>query len=52
MSEYAQRENEATSDWLKRLIGMNAPADVRADVRAILEAETRLAPVPQQAGKD
>jgi hypothetical protein len=48
MTEYARRENEVTSAWLERLIVVSAPGDIRADVRAILEAETRQA---QLAGK-
>jgi hypothetical protein len=40
IKEFAQLENETTSVWLKRLIYFGAPADIRADVRAILEAET------------
>ncbi len=49
MSEFARRENERASDWLTRLISVNAPADIRADVRAILQAETHQA--QPQAGK-
>lgn len=51
MSGFGQRENEATSDWLRRLVAEGAPADVRADVRTILEAETRQAQ-PSQPGKE
>jgi hypothetical protein len=36
---YARTVNESTQVWLERLIGMGAPSDVRADVRALLEAE-------------
>ncbi len=45
---YAQKENEATIDWLKRLIALNAPAHILTATQAILVAET---PVPQPAGK-
>lgn len=46
MSGFAQEENESTSEWLKRLIRLNAPTDVCGDVRAILVAETRQAQAP------
>lgn len=46
MSGYAQAVGETTADWLRRLISMQAPADVRADVRALLEFETRQIPSP------
>jgi hypothetical protein len=36
---YAQRQNESTDQWLRRLIAEGAPADVRADVRQLLEGE-------------
>jgi hypothetical protein len=47
MSGFGQKENETTSNWLRRLIAEGAPADVRADVRAILEYEKE----NKQAGK-
>ena len=51
MSGFGRRENETTSNWLRRLIAEGAPADVRADVRAILEDEARRQQYIQQAGK-
>ncbi len=51
MSGFGRRENETTSAWLGRLIAEGAPADVRADVRAILEDEARRQQYIQQAGK-
>ena len=36
---YNRLENETTALWLERLIGLGAPADIRADVRQILSAE-------------
>ena len=47
MSGFGRQPNETTSAWLERLIAEGAPADVRANVQAILEAETRR----QQVGK-
>jgi hypothetical protein len=38
---YAQRPDESTQAWLRRLISIGAPADIRANVQAILESETR-----------
>ena len=37
---YIRQLEESTANWLERLIGIDAPADVRADVREILAAET------------
>lgn len=37
---YSRNTGETTAQWLERLIGLNAPADLRADVRAILASET------------
>ena len=51
MSGFGRRTNETTSAWLERLIAEGAPADVRADVRAILEDEARRQQYIQQAGK-
>ncbi len=48
---FAQKENEATSDWSKRLIALNAPTHIISAPQSILEAETRFTPVPQPAGK-
>ncbi len=48
--KYAHLENESTSAWLERLVAVGAPVDVRANVQAILAAETRQFPV-QPAGK-
>ncbi len=39
MSGFAQRGNEATSDWLRRLVAEGAPGEVLNAVRAILETE-------------
>lgn len=39
MSEFAKLEGETSANWLTRLVGMGAPQDIRADVRAILESE-------------
>ncbi len=36
---YGQQEGETTANWLRRLIAVNAPQDVRADVRQILAGE-------------
>ena len=38
-NKFRQLENETTAKWLARLVGIDAPQDVRADVRAILESE-------------
>jgi hypothetical protein len=37
MDDVRQLDDEKTTDWLRRLIGMGAPTDVRKDVRAIVE---------------
>lgn len=47
----ARLPNESTQAWLERLIVTNAPADVRANVQAILEMEIIQVQVPQ-SGKD
>ena len=39
MSEFAKLEGETSASWLTRLVGLGAPQDIRADVRAILESE-------------
>lgn len=39
--EYGQGENEKTTDYLRRLLRIGAPPDVRANAQAILEAEQR-----------
>ena len=41
---YGQQEGETTANWLRRLIAVNAPQDVRANVQQILAGE-------QQQGK-
>ena len=46
---YIRLSGESTKDWLERLIVLDAPQDIRGDVRAILESESRLAN-QQQAG--
>lgn len=43
---YGQLDGESTVNWLRRLIGMGAPTDIRANVQTILAAEARA------AGKD
>ena len=45
---YIRLSGESTKDWLERLIVLDAPQDIRGDVRAILESESRLA--TQQTG--
>ena len=37
---YIQHQGENTADWLRRLIAIDAPVDIRADVRGILANET------------
>lgn len=44
MSEFKRLENETYLAWLERLVNMGAPADVRADVRALLQSQV---PAPQ-----
>jgi hypothetical protein len=51
MSGFGRSKNETTSAWLERLIAEGAPADVRANVQAILEDEARRQLSVQQAGK-
>ena len=34
---------ESTKDWLERLIVIKAPKDIRRNVQAILESESRIA---------
>ncbi len=51
MSQLGRNEGESTPAWLERLVAEGAPADVRANVQAILEAETRQAQ-PSQEGKN
>ncbi len=46
---FAQLPDESTQAWLERLISIGAPADIRANVQAILESETRQSQPP--AGK-
>ena len=36
---YRRLENESTASWLERLIELEAPIDIRADVRQILANE-------------
>ncbi len=48
---YAPQENESTSAWLKRLITIGAPSDIRGNVQALLEYESRQQAQPP-AGKD
>jgi hypothetical protein len=36
---YGQREDESTADWLRRLIGMNAPPHIVSGVQQILASE-------------
>ena len=48
-TKYAQLKNETTSAWLESLIAVGAPADVRANVQAILVTETYHA-LNKQAG--
>jgi hypothetical protein len=36
---YGRNPEEATKDWLERLIAEAAPADIRANVQAILQSE-------------
>ncbi len=52
MSGFGRSKNETTSAWLERLIAEGAPADVRANVQAILEDEREARQLSvQQAGK-
>ena len=36
---YVRFANESTAHWLERLIGLGAPADIRANVQQILTWE-------------
>ena len=36
---YIRQPQETTAQWLERLVGMQAPVDIRADVQALLENE-------------
>ncbi len=36
---YGRNQGETTKDWLERLIAEAAPADIRANVQAILQSE-------------
>lgn len=47
---FALLPGEATVDWLRRLVNIRAPADIRADVRAILAYEERHAAPAAFAG--
>jgi hypothetical protein len=47
MSGFGQRENETTSNWLRRLIAEGAPAHIISATQAILEYEKE----NKQAGK-
>ena len=42
---YATQENELTVDWIKRLVGLDAPAHILAAAQQVLAAEQ------QQQGK-
>ncbi len=37
---HARQNGETTAQWLERLVNLNAPQDIRADVRQILAQET------------
>ena len=37
--DFAQIDGETTAAWLRRLIKIGAPPDIRADVRALLDNE-------------
>jgi hypothetical protein len=47
---YGRNPGEFTKDWLERLIAEAAPADIRADVQAILQSEETLL-LKRQPGK-
>ena len=51
LSKYARMENEPIADFLERLIAVEAPIYVRANVQAILEAEPCQATHQTQTGK-
>jgi hypothetical protein len=36
---FIRADGETTAKWLERLLVLNAPADIRADVREILASE-------------
>ncbi len=40
-SPYRRLENETVVKWLERMIEIEAPIDIRADVRAILASNRR-----------
>ena len=40
ISQYGRIAGENTSNWLERLIAVNAPADIRANVQQILATES------------
>lgn len=50
MSQFHRLENESYQAWLERLVNLEAPADVRADVRALLQAQVQQTTAPP-AGK-
>ncbi len=51
MSGFGQRENETTSNWLRRLIAEGAPAHIISATQAILEDEREARKQQQQAGE-
>lgn len=48
---FARINGESTSQWLERLIGIDAPEDIRANVQQILANEVKQAKATSSNGK-